>query len=160
MTTCPNCGHEFKPAPQIKVLKHAPFFVNVDHGLATDTFTLGPVDVYCGKTAKLAIELARNSEDHYAQVNSTRKSTPDFVVDFIGHMLEKADLMPAEEAHTDYWTDLSADCVTVRVNRIYHAAMVAVSDAVLIDRTPEAPVVYTKHDTVVALVMPIRTEES
>ena len=155
MSTCPNCGHEFKPLPRIKVRKGGSFFVALGHGMATDTYTIGPVDAYKGKTAKRAVALAEASGDQYASVNTRREHDAAFVNNYIGQCLAKADLIPVAKTYTGYWTDLSADGCTTRVNSEYHAAMAARADTVMIDRNPFAPVWYLKDDTAIGLVMPI-----
>lgn len=142
--------------PRIKVKRGFTFIVDLAHGIASDTFTIGPVEVFRGKGAREGVAEAAKSEDGFAAISaSAGAKKPGFLNDFIGKALAKADLVPvAETEHNGGFMDVVGEGgVRLRFNDVFWTALTAISDGVLVDVDWRRPAMFLKDDTVIGLLM-------
>lgn len=150
--------------PRIKVKSGATFIADLARGIASDTFTLGPIDVFRGKGAREAIAHAESADGYWSTAHSEASQEPGFLEDSIANLIAKASLVPVVSTKTTgagFYMDVTGEGgVLLRVNARFWAAMDAVSDRVEVDTDWRRPAVFMKHDTVIGCVMPVRRIEA
>jgi hypothetical protein len=149
---------EVKDRTRIKVPPGRIFVVDLNSGLATDTYALGPVEVFRGKHVRDLIAKAETAEG-FASSTPTYENDRDFMQKYIGKWIGKADLDAAESKLRPggFFVDVtSSEGIIHRFNAAFWDAMRAVSDAVMVDRSMTAPAAFLKDDTVIGLLMPVR----
>lgn len=144
---------------RIKVRRGQTFIVDLAHGIASDTFTLGPLRLYRGKGALETIIAASESPDFCAFVGSAPESSharePGFLNGFVGGCLLRASLVPVCGAsYYGPFIDVDGDGgARSRFNSRYWDALLAMSDERLIDEDWHRPAMFLKDGTVVGCIM-------
>ncbi|MEN6426062.1 MAG: hypothetical protein ABFE13_11905 [Phycisphaerales bacterium] len=146
-----------KNRPRIRVRRGASFIVDLEHGIASNTYALGPVSVFCGKGATELVAKAEDTEPQYAVYGySGKSSVPGSLYDLFLDQVTKADLIAVgttEESGNAIDVMGDGGKVKQRYNAEYWHALAAVSDDVMIDRFWRRPAVFLIEDTVVGMLM-------
>jgi hypothetical protein len=149
--------------PRIKVRSGQSFVVDLAHGIATDTFTLGPLGVFRGAGKRELKARARATEEQYASgCKSLASQCPTFLHDFIWTAGLKASPVPIVStrfvgSHVEVIGEGAEGDIYQRFRSEYWCALAAVSDYALIDDDWHSPAMFLKDDTVVGLLMGVRT---
>jgi hypothetical protein len=146
--------------PRIKVRRGWTFYVDLGSGTATDTFALGPVDVFKGKQARKAVAIAEDSPNHRAACNSVRSSL--LVWDEAEKMLlDRCDPVPvvATERRGE-WVDVEdAEGARHRFQSRLWDPLAAISTEAMVDRDRNGPALFLVDGSLVGLLMPLQASD-